>query len=920
MFFSTSKHQLGPQTVTIPTSKKVSDLDYDLREVESFLAAQQAGRKIPFDTFRSYIVQAKIDKILVGTVIHALPPMGWYLVRVPDLLRDIPCCSVQVGSVSPLGASYHYSYSPGSVVMVATGSGSRYGYLLGGIPVPRLDFSHTNPDWVVQGGGSGFQRSPALTAPYQMEDQSSIRPFAVNVPVDSTTVERGIVASSGACVTVDDFLVQVRINENCGLFLTYVDSYARLSGSQLDIESSVSEFRARDDEGESQIFLGFGVYPWEALGMYQPGLTYTISQAPEKSQSQSMKADLDVDDSLNRVMPFYRSSFYAGYLGQGGLRLVVAPPSGAAAFRDPQSEGPDEGLFREFIGLDGSYLLQSAKSIYIGKRVLIPVPKRVRHAEDGAGDSAKSYPQSGIQSNYKASSMFGSGREHRISQVKIQGEHKSCQAILGADDMNAHLCSWASVHPFYYHSSDFQLPQPSNSSSVFDGITEFLDFSGLADGDWMEEPLARSLRIDHRYQNAEFCQREAFLSIFDDGSIMIACGYGSAIVLSRGSIRIEAPGDVQIMPGRMLTVLSGQTVVRSHGSVDISSSNKDVRIKAEANLHMLSGNGGTGGMLLENKSRGSKQSYKGKIGEEVDGRGIVLKSSEGLVALCGQDVYIRSSSQSSYTGHVVLDAGEQRGSVIVQGSELSVFLRNQARFCTDWSGKYQNFQSVYQFSSQACALSAPSVIVEGVLSVVPKSGLMAAAFHGGISATGNITSGGFMSDKRGGLISKTSDEFVSRMQEHKDKVRTFFENLKSSFSEYFSAAVETRFRGEEKVGNQDTLAMIGFSFRDDDQQKQYMSKNLLVMEPRWQMLCRVGMAGGGSAWNENPVTYQGRQTYPWPGKRKWMDEDILLQYQTHTMFDPVNLREKPRPDPYESAMLGGLKKAKFMEWKTITGA
>ena len=69
-----------------------------------------------------------------------------------------------------------------------------------------------------------------------------------------------------------------------------------------------------------------------------------------------------------------------------------------------------------------------------------------------------------------------------------------------------------------------------------------------------------------------------------------------------------------LMSGSRVVTLAKEAIIRAKGSVDISSNENDVRIKAEKNMQLLAGNSGSGGMLLESKGQGSIQGYGGLIG------------------------------------------------------------------------------------------------------------------------------------------------------------------------------------------------------------------------------------------------------------------------------------------------------------------
>jgi hypothetical protein len=80
---------------------------------------------------------------------------------------------------------------------------------------------------------------------------------------------------------------------------------------------------------------------------------------------------------------------------------------------------------------------------------------------------------------------------------------------------------------------------------------------------------------------------------------------------------------------------------------------------------------------------------------------------------------------------------------------------------------------------------------------------------------------------------------------------------------------------------------MGFSFRDFSQaegdQAVYGYTEFTLNETRWQSLQRHGLvANSPTTWVEKPVFYQGKETYPWPGKRHWVDNEALIQYEDNS--------------------------------------
>jgi hypothetical protein len=170
-----------------------------------------------------------------GTVIHALPYAHWYKVQFGRGWD--PCCALENAGILPIGPSDTRMYPPGTPVLVCKSPGLPHGIILGAIPLALLDATVAVPDCVLQGGGSGLQREAAHIFPVRNTSQAGgVRFFSAGRPLDGTSFDWGVTTPTGIMLHIDDAQAFLRINEACGLFLNYLDSYARLAGMQLDIE------------------------------------------------------------------------------------------------------------------------------------------------------------------------------------------------------------------------------------------------------------------------------------------------------------------------------------------------------------------------------------------------------------------------------------------------------------------------------------------------------------------------------------------------------------------------------------------------------------------------------------------------------------------------------------------------------------
>lgn len=816
-----------------------------------------------------------------GVVVHALPHANWYKVQLGEGGGWAAACCLG-GAGIPMGPKPVDMPGPGDSVALFRPAGLNYMFILGVIPPIGSDGSVSCPDWVVQGSTSGLKRSAGHQYPLRsLYKGGGVLDFSANRPQDQTALEKGWVAPTGLAITVDDYMAQVRVDESCGLWMTLWDSWCRLAGRQLLVESAAHEVEAGDDEGEARYFEGCAGYPWEALGQTDSGTGWTTEASDSDVQYKGGKAKVEPSDPA--AEPVYRYREYGGYLGQGRVREVVVP-----------GDSP-ETVFREAVGFDGSVSVLSAKSLHIGRRVMLGTTARLKRAEAAGGDDATA-------GNYKFSSKFGSGGDHKVGDVKAEGEPKSMLKAAAALDLNAYG-GWKALHPFHYHTADYSV----TADGTFERVQDSLDYSG--EDSYLADPEPIKVKVDHRYGDVEFFQRESFLRFHDDGTVQLAAGGGEELLMGGGRIRLSCPLGMELLPGAELVAWAEQILLRAKGSVDISSTEKDVHVKAEVNVQVLAGNGGKGSVLVESRGEGDDHDYLNKYGEDAEGSGIVLKARKGQLALLGQDVYVRSGGEELGDGDILLDAGKGTRRCQVYAQEFHTYTTKGNSFAFGPTGEESNVDKVYSFGPEQAVLDVQLMVRDKIIGYGENAGIIV---RGGIYATKAVATAGVMADKKGMFLGKVGAGFEAGIRASAAAAKSGADQLKETAKSRHKTSVVERVYGDKKIGSDDVLAAAGFSFRDPpDSQDQYKTSKIKFPEPRWQQFARLGLATGGEPWTENPVEYQGRDTYPWPGKAKLVDEPSLLRLESLKMFDPEGGADEPFPyeDPalaaWEPATLDG---------------
>jgi hypothetical protein len=831
--------------------------------------------------------------IQYGKVLYSVPFSNSYRVQLDSAAGQKWCCALGDGSLLAMGVRTATMIPPGSRVAVWAPNNINWGTIIGTFPALGYDPNMQNPDWITQGGGSGVNREKCYTSVFtNMFREGGIIDFSSGRPLDATVLDWGKIADTGLGIHIDPFQAWFRVNEACGVFLNYIDSHMRLAGVNLDIQSAVHELTAKDDSGENRLFKGVATYPWEALGCYAANTKPFDVKDDADVQFHKHCGKIDLPDDESDQQSIYRYQEHGGYLGQGFRRLLMAPTktSGKQLYGDDPT---DYGVFEEGLGLDGSFWLRSAKSIFIAKRCLIPVPKEKRLPEDQSEGDDKD------KDNYKFSGTFGGAEEHKVGDVEIEGadDEKHLLQASGLFDLLAYHMNWKGVHPFHYHKEDYTTPEESDGVSGGPERTqEKLEFGGLASKMYLDYPQPKNLRIDDRYGDVEYFERECGVALLPDGSLILYDGYGSQIVMTGGNIRADAPGDIQLMPGRNLVGLGGDDIVlRAKNSVDITAGEHDIRIKAEKNVQVLAGNCGEGGVLIESKATSTTLDFDNKIGEDVVSSGIMLKAAKSTIMNWAGDIYLRTGKGGNplNTGDIVLDASKGNADVIVKAQKMEEYLASGHEM---FIGPVDDNPTVRQsFTFDLAGAMIPIQLrVDGQMVTT-----------GAISTQGSVNSlGSFNSNSSPdvlplGIGAQLLQTAISQVRNDQDAA---IENGEGEHQNIFGTLYD-----DKQPGNDKTIEQAAFSYRDDTENAQYGTSEFKLAESRWQTMVRLDLASGGIVWDEPVVDYQGNQQLPWPGKKKWNDEPTLLQLEELTMYDASKGRSKDRggdDSPYLEPKLG----------------
>lgn len=837
-------------------------------------------------------------KVLTGIVVDSLAGLHFYKVQLDHGMPIMGCTALGSSSNAFMGARSLSTIVPGSRVWCLVHPQMEYGVILGCEPDISIDARNKLSDFISLSSRSGHKVDDAHTFPTTMAKGSGVIDFATDRPFDGTTAgEWGHITETGLRMFLDPFMLQMAVNESCGVFAFLFDNMLRIAGHNLQIRTSGSELEALNDQGEFTHIHGFTPYPWEHKGVLKHNAVPNREHTTEESQVKTpwyAEREPVYDDQ----MPFHRVTHTQGYLGQGGQRRVQLPSSNDGVYRygsEPTELGPL--VFSEDILLTGRYNLRSAKAISIAKHVPMANFKRMVRpetisAESGGADSETNYMFAGIKE--WANNVTGSAQSIPSHEIRDELKASSVWAhpsavptflirAAGIMDSHAFTFNMESNHAYFYHKSDWGTSDEAGSPLRRGDYASFqpsINFTALATKQYLEPPAAITPgTIDHRYDdNPEgvggYYPNESSIDLLEDGGVVIADGFGSEIRMTGGQIFLSAPGDIWLKSGRNTNVWSGQdTIVKAKNSIDITASDKDVRIKSEKNMQLLAGNAGIGGLLLE--SRGVEQyEFAPKLGEDVLSGGVVIKSSKAPAVVLGPSVYLRAGLDETALGDITIDCNQGRGIYKTNAAFQEHFVRHGIWwwFCEGTGETVGKVTSAYEFLPTWCSIGGSCGI----------NGHLAINGHKANKGWDLVVDGHYASTAcdirvyclEGASLAKTV-QFIQEATEDRQGL------LAGIGAEQYASQFTAWWYGDKRPGKNKTIENIGVSLRDS---KQYLTEEFVLFEDRWQQLSRLAVpkdsAQPAGKWSENPVSIKatgGAETYPYPGKKPWKDDKNLIQ-------------------------------------------
>lgn len=800
-------------------------------------------------------------RLVLGTITDTCAIANAYRVAFEKYKQPMVACWGADSSISAFGPRDLTTLQPGTQVVAMVHDQMPYAVLL--CTLPTADTNARVAINQVLLAASRNRVDVAHKEPVLMHQAGNISNWVSGRPFDMTTAgEKGWITETGVRIAIDSFLAQLGVDESCGIFAFFHDQLLRLAGYNLQLWTSGENHERLLDGAEYHDVRGIAPFPWEHLGLFEPGDPRRELEANQWQISEPWYSKWEPQD--DHQMPWHRYREFNGYLGQGGLRLIQGPPQTPVGTHTSYQGGSGHVgathpvLFQEWTGLNGLHCMAAAKGFSLVKRIGLPSPVQLRRPDDPQGDT----PQ-----NYKFAGVEGEGKAHAITSGPVAtAEDAQIQRLAGILDLHAYIFNYAGIHPFFFHHKDWKVPQESELDWTKGQSINFgaINLSGLASQTILPPPPPIRVKVDHRYGEQDYFQTEAGIVVTEDGGVEIFDGWGSSIRMGGGSIWNSAAGDIWQQAGRSNIQWSGfDHIVRAKNSIDLTATNKDVRIKAEHNLMVLAGNDKQGGMLFECRAAGPVYDFE-KFGEEAKYGGIIFRAPQSEVITWSMNVYIRTGGGDVTPGIIVLDA--DKGSM-----DVNVVSRTFNNFASlgvfHFFGQGGQIEKANGFQPDFCAICAPTFIggVELVAGHMVNRGWV-------LSPTGHIATE--LSPQFSNYVVPLTGDGLRKANEAISVGETMaFSTYPAVGQKIYAQELEAFFYNEKKPGNDAVIEKGQFSYRLLDQ---YRTEDFKLYESRWQQMSRLAQQSA-SGWVEKPVETRGRKLYPYPGKEKYEKEVFVTQ-------------------------------------------
>jgi hypothetical protein len=743
------------------------------------------------------------------------------------------------------------------------------GFIVGCFPM--MDGNDPQPSIAMGSGISSYQKLSGQDA--TTGGAGGLPSASCGMPDDAMPGDGGWINEFGCMMGVLRTMSAIRASDLAKVEAYVMDDLLNIVGHNLNVFSALGECRVRNDHGRISLeFLAAGT---QAESMGAPDGSdraplgqekavdrdgkFETSNPPVNDAARGSQGPLgnlsDADCAVGR----WRLKAFMGALGDFFQLFLCSPNKHFGTLATPD-QYPDTGLFQAQLDTSGQMVIRNMAGMGFYKSASpIPVPKKQHELDDPAGDK-------------------------EITQEEKKAFEFDAENAMGAScqvrDYFAYLFNKFGNQRMKDQPKDYVIPEAADAPAP-----------GQQPGPPVLGGFAfQNIRMTDKIGDTNtpgsgpvnFRRGDTWIMILPDGSVSIRDKWASSIEMRGGHIIISAAKDIQFVAGRNIVQMAGQDVdVRARDSIDLTTSEHDIRLKAQQAVQIHSEKNG---ILINSNGSAGKVDYGSEDGrgEKFKLPGIVIKSKDQNVYIDAKKMNINVETSFKLDGRT---AGAfprtffHTRSVLIWGeANTGLILKNHSDYVQLTQGRIKNSQHITcegRITAAKNILTKESFLGEGSVRVANRC-----SAGGGLFTLGTCTAANRHNAQPQGPYEAPQVGEITP--------------LASSASTFFDQSIWDE---QQKPLELTDLDKLTFSFRTQDE---YSSKDGKWYETFWQR-----EVSGLVSWEEHEI--DGR--YPYPGKEafsgtswiKYTEENVNTQTgmpkerdvlkETGGEFEPTSMNE-----------------------------
>ena len=451
-------------------------------------------------------------------------------------------------------------------------------------------------------------------------------------PQDLFPGTRAWVNEYGVGLALLNLVLSLKASERARIDISLIDDSIRMISGYHRHESAIGVTSTYNDGGRMTTEELGTPYQQEVLG--RDSIGNTILTADEQATlDKPMHTGFKLAEDLEH--PKYRYRKYLGYLGDLFNLFISKPKKAPLILEENAKPENDQGLMHTHIDSSGRLIVRSASGISLQRWDRIAIPLKLKEPWDPLGDMVEDITDELQKPAFTWNAQYPYSRHLQIRDAYAYYNKLAYQRLLK-------------------QSKDFQTP---NEADIVVPDDEY-DVQNKG-----TEPFAAN-NLRQSYFNQE-----------PDGSFIFRDAWGSEIRMCGGNITISCPGQLTFQSGKSIVNLAGRDyIAKAKRSADITTNERDVRIKGQNNVQIAAI---LGGILVESKSTRAGGQYTA-AGDAVQASGIVLKAATSTIFTQGK--VIHNSATRDIKFETYGDAAENNGVIYISANRIISNAKSSALF------------------------------------------------------------------------------------------------------------------------------------------------------------------------------------------------------------------------------------------------